>query len=117
MAPSYAAAPSPGFLKFSHGLLPDFGVLTPVLSVAYAVDRKFNRSWIKDIRGPDNPPWIFGVEAIDKVMLGHFRRLPAIGHRWHFRVKNLAMSKDVFRILWERVSAEGTAWGELHLER
>ena len=31
------------------------------LSLAYALHRSYNRPLIKDIRGPDNPSWIFGA--------------------------------------------------------
>jgi len=32
-----------------------------MLLVAYALHRRYNRPLIKDIRGPNNPSWVFGM--------------------------------------------------------
>ena len=43
------------------------------LLAAYALHKRYNRPLIKDIRGPDNPSWIFGRSSVTKSVLGRFR--------------------------------------------
>lgn len=43
-----------------------------VLSIVYVLYRKYNRPLIKDIRGPDNPSWIFGALSVTEAALERF---------------------------------------------